>query len=197
MQRKHRCRRAQALEDLLAQRGGGQPFTADDVAFNAEYVRDPATSATTAGTVADMRFVKVDSHTVRVEFDEPTPFWPGSHAALMILRRHVFGPFRGAASRDAPANQRPVGTGPYRVVEFRPGDLIRAALNPSHHQPNRRHFDTLQIKGGGDAISAARAVLQTGEYDYARSLGVEDDVLRRLEASSGGRGRVDLVGATR
>jgi peptide/nickel transport system substrate-binding protein len=111
----------------------------------------------------------------------------------MILPRHVFAPFRGAASRDTPANQRPVGTGPYRIVDFKPGDLLRAAINPSYHLPNRPHFDTLEIKGGGDAISAARAVLQTGEYDYAWALGVEDDVLQRLEASSAGRGRVDMV----
>ncbi len=171
----------------------GQPFTADDVVFNADYIRDPATAATSAGTVADMRFVKLDSHTVRVEFDKPTPFWPGSYAALMILPRHVFAPFRGAASRDTPANQRPVGTGPYRIVDFKPGDLIRAAINPGYHLPNRPHFDTLEIKGGGDAISAARAVLQTAEYDYAWGLNVEDDVLQRLEAASAGRGRVDIV----
>ena len=171
----------------------GQPFTADDVVFNADYARDPATAATTAGAVADVRFVKLDAHTVRVEFDKPTPYWPGSYAELMILPRHVFAPFRGAASREAPANQRPVGTGPYRFVEFQPGDLLRTALNPAYHRPNRPHFDTLEIKGGGDAVSAARAVLQTGEYDYAWSLTVEDDVLRRLEASSNGRGRVDIV----
>jgi peptide/nickel transport system substrate-binding protein len=171
----------------------GQPFTADDVVFNAEFAKDPATAAVTAGAVAGMRFVKVDSHTVRVEFDKPTPFWPGSYAALMILPRHVFAPFRGAASRDAPANQRPVGTGPYVIVDFKPGDLIRAVLNPTYHLPNRPHFDTLEIKGGGDSVSAARAVLQTGEYDYAWSLGVDDEVLLRLEAGSGGRGRVDMV----
>jgi len=45
--------------------------------------------------------------------------------------------------------------------------------------------------GGGDAVSAARAVLQTGEYDYAWNLQVEDDILQRLER--GGRGRVDIV----
>ena len=33
--------------------------------------------------------------------------------------------------------------------------------------PNRPYFDTVEIKGGGDAASAARAVLQTGEYDFA------------------------------
>src|SRR6266852_628242 len=51
--------------------------------------------------------------------------------------------------------------------------------------------ETLELKGGGDAVSAARAVLQTGEYDYAWNLQVEDDVLNRLER--GGRGRVDIV----
>ena len=54
--------------------------------------------------------------------------------------------------------------------------------------PNRPFFDTIEIKGGGDATSAARAVLQTGEYDYAWNVLVEDEVLKRLEAS--GRGRV-------
>jgi peptide/nickel transport system substrate-binding protein len=44
------------------------------------------------------------------------------------------------------------------------------------------------MKGGGDAVSAARAVLQTGEYDFAWNLQVEDEILSRLE--KGGKGRV-------
>ena len=43
------------------------------------------------------------------------------------------------------------------------------------------------MKGGGDAVSAARAVLQTGEFDYAWNLQVEDEILKRLE--TGGKGR--------
>ncbi len=46
------------------------------------------------------------------------------------------------------------------------------------------------MKGGGDAVSAARAVLQTGEFDYAWNMQVEDDILLRLEQS--GKGRVNL-----
>ena len=53
--------------------------------------------------------------------------------------------------------------------------------------PNRPFFDTIEMKGGGDATSAARAVLQTGEYDYAWNLQVEDEILKRLEA--GGKGK--------
>ena len=59
--------------------------------------------------------------------------------------------------------------------------------------PDRPFFDTLELKGGGDAASAARAVLQTGEYDYAWGVAIEDDVLRRME--EGGKGRV-VIGRT-
>ena len=48
------------------------------------------------------------------------------------------------------------------------------------------------MKGGGDAVSAARAVLQTGEYDYAWNMQVEDEILQRLETGRQGHG-VDIV----
>lgn len=168
----------------------GQPFTADDVVFNYEYARDPATAAISVGAVADLRIAKLDAHSVRVEFDKPTPYWPGSYASMQLIPRHVFAAYRGATSREAPANQRPVGTGPYRVVDFMLGDRLRATLNPGYHQPNRPHFDTLEIKGGGDAISAARAVLQTGEFEHARTLAVDDVLLDRLQLAGNGRGRL-------
>ena len=46
------------------------------------------------------------------------------------------------------------------------------------------------MKGGGDAASAARAVLQTGEFDFAWNMQVEDDILKRLE--QGGKGRAEI-----
>jgi len=54
--------------------------------------------------------------------------------------------------------------------------------------PHQPHFDALEVKGGGDSVSAARAVLQTGEYDLAWTLIVEHDILSRLETA--GKGRV-------
>ena len=168
----------------------GQPFTADDVVFNAEYAADPATAATTSGSYRETRFIKQDSHTVRVVFERPTPFWASPYCIQSLIPRHLFSGFGGERSRDAPANNRPVGTGPYRFADFKPGDLLRGTLNPTYHMPNRPHFDSIEIKGGGDAASAARAVLQTGEYDHAWNLLVEDEVLKRLE--QGGKGRVQL-----
>ena len=71
-----------------------------------------------------------------------------------------------------------MGAGPYTFVDFKPGDLVQGKLNPNYHMPNRPYFDTIEMKGGGDAVSAARAVLQTGEYDFAWNLQVEDEILR-------------------
>ena len=166
----------------------GKPFTADDVVFNFQYATDPTTAAFTVGQYENIaRAEKVDSHTVRFVFKKATPLsWRASSVAL--VPKHLFEPFMGAKSREAPANLKPVGTGPYRLIDFKPGDLLRAEPNPAYRESNKPFFDAVEIKGGGDATSAARAVLQTGEFDFAWNLQVEDDLLKRLEA--GGKGRV-------
>src|ERR1700756_2299415 len=173
----------------------GRPFTADDVVFNWQYAADPATAATTIGNYQDIKVEKVDQLTVRVRFAKPSPFWADAFVGQsgMIIPKHLFEPYKGAGSRDAPANLKPVGTGPYRFVDFKPGDVVTGQRNPSYHLPNRPYFDTIEMKGGGDAVSAARAVIQTGEYDYSWNLQVEDEILLRLEAGGSAKGRAEIV----
>ncbi|MCZ8316210.1 peptide ABC transporter substrate-binding protein [Phreatobacter sp.] len=167
----------------------GKPLTADDLLFTWQYAGDPATAATTIGTYQNIKVEKVNDFTVKITFAQPTPFWADAYvgAAGMILPKHIFEPFKGAASRDAPANLRPVGTGPYKFVDFKPGDMLRGERNTEYHIANQPFFDTLEVKGGGDAVSAARAVIQTGEFDYAWNMQVEDEILLRMER--GGRGK--------
>ncbi len=167
----------------------GKPLTADDVVFTADYARDPATAAVSVSVYRDLTVEKVDDLTVRIVFDKPTPFWavPFVGAYGCILPKHLFADYKGAKSRDAATNLAPVGTGAYKFVEFKPGDLIRGEINPDYHMANRPYFDTIELKGGGDAVSAARGIIQTGEYDYAWNMQVEDEVLLRLE--KGGKGK--------
>jgi len=171
----------------------GKPFTADDCVFNWQYASDPATAAVTIATYKDVEVVKVDDHTIKVLFSKPTPFWADAFVGTrgMMIPKHIFENYKGATSRDAPANLAPVGTGPYLFTEFKPGDLVAGKLNPNYHEANRPYFDTFEMKGGGDAVSAARAVLQTGEYDFAWNMQVEDAILKRLE--DGGKGKAVIT----
>jgi peptide/nickel transport system substrate-binding protein len=172
----------------------GKPFTADDVVFNWEFGADPATAARTIGNYAPIeRIDKLDSHTVKLTFKTPTPFWADAFCGPtgQLIPKHLFEAYRGDKSREAPANLKPVGTGAYKFVDFKPGDSVRAEINPNYHAPNRPFFDTFEMKGGGDSVSAARAVIQTGEYDFAWNMQVEDEILKRLE--QGGKGRVDIA----
>jgi peptide/nickel transport system substrate-binding protein len=167
----------------------GAPFTADDVVFNWTFAMDPANVTTTRSSFEEVtRVEKLDPYTVRVVYKKPQPFWAVVYTTGGLLPRHVFEPLKGNTSRDSIGMIKPVGTGPYKLVEFKPGDLIRAEINPSYHVANRPFFDRLEIKCGGDSATATRAVLQTGEYDFAFYVLVEEDLLRRIE--QGGKGRI-------
>ena len=171
----------------------GKPFTADDVMFTWEYnVR----SGDRLGVDRQL-----PGHQVR-ENRQPYGAHPVQEAdpvlgrrvrrhAGMIIPKHLFDAYKGAKSREAPANLKPVGTGPYKFVDFKPGDMVRGAINTDYHEPNRPYFDSIEMKGGGDAVSAARAVMQTGEFDYAWNMQVEDEILLRLE--KGGRGHAEIT----
>src|SRR5260221_9293894 len=171
----------------------GKPFTADDVVFTWAYSRDPATATLTTGSYKDVMVEKIDQYTVVVKFPQPTPFWADAFVATagFIIPKHLFADYMGAKSREAPTNLKPVGTGPYMFKDFKPGDLVAGVINPNYHKENRPHFDAIELKGGGDAVSAARAVLQTGEYDFAWNMQVEDEILQRLEKD--GKGRVVIT----
>jgi peptide/nickel transport system substrate-binding protein len=160
----------------------GTPFTAEDVVFTWEYATDPATAASTRRWYENvLRIDKLNDHTVKVVFKEPTPLWYLPGQWTYMLPKHRFAEYTGAHARNAPYNLTPVGTGPYKIVDFKPGDVALYELNPHYHVPNRPFFDTVELKGGGDATSAARAVLQTGEFDFAGYIIVDKDVRERME----------------
>lgn len=171
----------------------GSEFTADDVVFTYNYCADEATACTTSSRFAGAASVEaVDPLTVKITWESPNPdpYQMFTSTQGQILQKKQFGNCIGAAasteSACQQANNAPIGTGPYKLTEFRSGDQVSYEINENYRDPNKPFFKQIIMKGGGDATSAARAVFQTGDTDYAWNLQVEAPVLAQLQ--QGGKG---------
>jgi peptide/nickel transport system substrate-binding protein len=172
----------------------GTPFTADDVVFTWQYVADPKTAASDTQIADGVVSVEAkDPMTVVVTFKDPNPYPYQIFVSGLgnIIQKKQFESFIGDKSKDAPGNLAPIGTGPYKVTDFKPGDVVTYTINENYRDANKPYFKDVQLKGGGDATSAARAVFQTGEVDYGWNLQVESQVLTQL--MQGGKGDLQVA----
>lgn len=170
----------------------GTPFTAEDVVFTAEYCMAPDGGCQQLAKFSDVESVTaVDELTVRVDFSVPKPFpyGPFVGSESPIIQKAQFENCVGARAPECTAqNFGPHGTGPFRVTDFRANDVVSFEANPHYREADKPAFATITLKGGGDAASAARSVLETGEYDYAWGLLVEPEILEQMVAA--GRGKL-------
>ncbi|HEY9735864.1 MAG TPA: peptide ABC transporter substrate-binding protein [Trichocoleus sp.] len=166
----------------------GKPFTADDVVFTFEFIRNPEVAAATAQFYKGVSAVEaVDEHTVKISFAEPTAAWsvPFTGQTGLILPRHVFEASNNIRAREAPANVQPVGTGPYAVLAFSPGTII--------YSPNLNYWDgapafrSIELTGGIAPYAAARDVLRVGNADFANNIQVEASAMEDLEKDAQGK----------
>jgi len=164
----------------------GSDVTADDVVFTWRYCTDESTGCTASDAFNGVVSVEaVDELTVRITFEAPTPYPYTAFvsAAGPVISSTQFGDCLGSAASPCDAqNLAPIGTGPYRIVDFRPEEGVSYERNP-HYRGDRPYFDRVEIVGGGTAEEAARAVLETGEADYAWNLQIPPET---LEALAGG-----------
>jgi peptide/nickel transport system substrate-binding protein len=181
-------------EDLLW--SDGTPVTSEDVVFTYEYCADSGTACVTVRNFQGIESVEaLDDRTVRVNWEAPTVDYYKTFTSQngRIIQKAQFGECIGEAASTAEAcqaaNMAPIGTGPYVLTEFRPGDVVMYAANENYRDADKPFFKEVQFKGGGDAVSAARAVFQTDDTDWAWNLQVEAAVLDQL-VSTGGTGDV-------
>ncbi len=169
----------------------GSAFTADDVVFTAEYCMHPEGGCAQLARYEGIEKVEaVDPLTVKVTFKEPkpNPFMAFVGATSPILQKAQFANCLGtAASSCTDQNFKPIGTGPFMVTEFRTNDTVQLAANPNYRDPAKPAFATAMVKGGGDAAGAARAVMETGEFDYAWNTQISPEVQEQMKA--GGKGK--------
>ena len=168
----------------------GSAFTAEDVVFTANYCMNPEGGCQQLTSFADVSNVEaLDAHTVKVSFTKakPFPYGPFVGAESPIIQKDQFKDCAGAKAPECTKqNFGPHGTGPFRVVEFKANDVITMEANPNYRDANKPRFGSLTFKGGGDAASAARAALETGEFDYAWNLQVEAEVLGQMAKAGKG-----------
>ncbi len=165
-------------------------FTANDVVFTWEYCSHEEFGCTASNLFDDVEaVVAVDDFTVQVNFYGPTayPYGPFIGSVCPILQREQFSDCLGLKAQQCTnANFNPIGTGAFMVDEFRANDVITYVANPLYRDPNKPFFKKVTLKGGGDVTSAARAVLQTGEFDFAWNLQVEPEILQNMAAAGKG-----------
>lgn len=165
----------------------GTPVTANDAVFTWEYCTHPEGGCAQSSYFDGVESVEaLDDRTVRVNFTAPKPFpytaFVGSESP--IIQAAQFADCLGAAAPECTeANFGPIGTGPFVVEEFRPNDVIVFAANENYRNPDQPAFARVVFKGGGDAASAARSVLETGEFDYAWNLQIDPTLLAEMEAN--------------
>ncbi|TNJ42691.1 peptide ABC transporter substrate-binding protein [Phaeobacter sp. B1627] len=169
----------------------GSDFTSADVKFTYDYCSDPEGGCAQVTKFEGVTSVETpDATTVVVTFASATPFPYGPFVGgeSPILQATQFADCMGAKAPECTeANFAPIGTGPFVVDEFKPNDVITLSANPNYRDPAKPAFAKVLFKGGGDATAAGRAVMETGEFDYAWNLQLAPDVIAQMEA--GGKGK--------
>ena len=143
----------------------GTPFTSADVAYTFEEVLTTFHSRTRASVGALLESVDApDPATVEFRFSEP-------YAPLMqqldvteapILPAHIF---EGTDPQENPANQRPVGTGPFMFSSYSPDEELVLVRNPDYFEPGLPKLDEVVMRVIPDAGSQVIA-LEAGEVDW-------------------------------
>ncbi|HYJ12301.1 MAG TPA: peptide ABC transporter substrate-binding protein [Thermomicrobiales bacterium] len=161
----------------------GEPFTSRDIQFTWEWIMNPENASINTTTWSAIAGIETpDEKTAVVTFAAPSAAWfeafvGGTNGP--ILPAHSFND-EPIAANNPDFLLYPIGTGPYVVTELVPNDRVMLTMSETYREPTKPFFSTINIKGGGDAASAARSVLQTGDYAYAWNLQVEPAILLDL-----------------
>jgi len=144
----------------------GKPFTSADVAFSALQVWKPLQNL---GRVVfkDLEAVETPQENVAVfRFSRPTPFQLIKNALpalTAVVPKHLY---EGTDIANNPANNAPVGTGPFKFAEYKAGEYYRLARNEDYWGEDQPHLDEIVYRVLPDRAAAASA-LEAGEIDLA------------------------------
>ena len=147
----------------------GDPFTAADVKWNLERVKDKAQSPIHAWKLQLLEAIETpDSHTVKLSFTKPYPFLRVAFTGSTGRAGTIVSP-RAVKEKGKAYGRSPVGTGPFKFVEWKEGDYILLEKNASYWETDASggklpYLDKVMIKIIVEP-STLVAALKTGEVD--------------------------------
>lgn len=113
----------------------GEPFDADDVVFTLNYVSKPENKSTTQQNVNWIaEVVKVDQYKVRIKTKKPFPAAFEYLAGPVVMYPNEY--YQKAGPKGM--SEKPVGSGPYKVVEHQPGRLVKMQRNAEFYKASPR-----------------------------------------------------------
>jgi peptide/nickel transport system substrate-binding protein len=141
----------------------GQPFTCDDMVFTWEAVMNPESGAVSTADFANITSLECPDELTAVVTYEPF-YGPYLNTFSAVLPRHATG--APEEMQRWPYNWHPIGTGPFKLQEWVPGDHITLVKNEFYRDaPEKPYLDKLIVR-----ITPSRevgiALLQTGEIDF-------------------------------
>lgn len=141
----------------------GKPFTPADVVFSIMRHKNPATGSKAQSLADQIEEVKATGpHEVTIKLVAPNADLPA------ILGTYHFHILRDGTTDFNAANSG-VGTGPYKVKEFKPGVRSIAVRNESYWRPGRPYLDEIEYIGVSDEAARINALL-SGELDLIGSV---------------------------
>jgi len=121
----------------------GMPFTADDVLFTFERAPDVEASPSSFALYTKGKTLKkIDDYTIHIITEKPYPLMPNDVSTIYIIsKKHG----EGAKTGDYNSGKAAIGTGPYRLSEWVPGDRLVLEKNPGYWG-DKAQFDRVVFK---------------------------------------------------
>lgn len=148
----------------------GSPFTADDVIFTFERAPNVPNSPSSYATYIKGKTVeKIDDHTVHIKTKRPYPLMPNDMSTFPIVSKKSGA---GAKTEDFNSGKAAIGTGPYKFVEYVPGDRIVITRNDDYWG-DKAKWDKVTFKPIKSGPSRVAALL-AGDVDVIESVPTTD-----------------------
>lgn len=158
----------------------GEPFTSEDVVFSVdEFLRE--THARLRASLVHVESIEApDDKTVVFTLKQPFgPFLGIFEAGTMpMIPKHIY---EGTDYANNPANNTPIGTGPFKFEEWERGSYIHLVKNEDYYMEGKPYLDEIYYQVIPDAASRAVA-FETGQVDLLPGGSVENFDIPRLTA---------------